>query len=176
MAETAIDRMYSEAKAVLDSLEKQSEWSLRNAAADHFRKSLLLAAASYFEDRLCDVVLRFVREKTNGSALVENFVRNKAVSRQYHSWFDWETTNANKFFSLFGADFRAAMKLKLNGSPDIQAAIAAFMELGSERNNLAHQNYATFPMEKTIDEVFALYERAKPFIDMMPEALLNEEN
>jgi hypothetical protein len=49
------------------------------------------------------------------------------------------------------------------------------MEIGSERNKLAHQNYATFPMEKTLDEVFNLYENALPFVQVIPEALREHE-
>jgi hypothetical protein len=88
MAElTAIDRLYNEATSTIALLQRHSELSLEVSASDHFRKALLLAAASYFENRVSNAVLDFVRERANGSPLIENFVRNKAVARQYHSWF-----------------------------------------------------------------------------------------
>ena len=112
------------------------------------RKVLLLASASYFEHRVCNAVVEFVHERSGGSALVSNFVRNKAVSRQYHTWFNWNESNANQFFGLFGSEFRAAMIGKVNASNELRAAIEAFLELGSERNKLIHQDYATFPLRR----------------------------
>ena len=43
---TAIDRLYEEAAAVVEALQGIPEVSLQVAAGDHFRKALLLAAAS----------------------------------------------------------------------------------------------------------------------------------
>jgi RiboL-PSP-HEPN len=167
---TAIDRLYNEATATIAVLQDHSEISLQVAAADHFRKALLLAAASYFEDRVCNAVLEFVRERATGSALIENFVRNKAIARQYHSWFSWDANNANQFFGLFGAEFRTLMGTRVRESPDMQSAIRAFLELGSERNKLVHENYATFAMEKTLDEVYDLYQRSRVFVEVLPSA------
>lgn len=171
MAEqTPIDRLYTEAVATLLVLEKNSEWSLQVAAADHFRKALLLASASYFEDHVCSSVVTFVREQSK-TILIENFVRNKAVERQYHTWFAWDRKNANQFFGLFGKDFRAMMEDRVRREPELQLAVVAFLELGNERNLLVHENYATFSMEKTLDEVYSLYQRALPFITTIPSAL-----
>jgi len=88
---TAVDRLYDEAAAVIQLLQQTPQLSLQVIAADHFRKALLLAAASYFEHRICACVLEFVRERAHGSMLIENFVRNKAIARQYHSWFEWDS-------------------------------------------------------------------------------------
>jgi hypothetical protein len=167
---TPIDRLYSEAVATIKALEKSSEWSLQIAAADHFRKALLLATASYFEDQLCNSVASFVREQSQ-TVLIENFVRNKAIKRQYHTWFSWEAKNANQFFGLFGEEFRTMMKDRVGKTPELQSAVLAFLELGSERNLLVHENYATFSMEKTLDEVYALYQRALLFVVALPGAL-----
>ncbi len=138
--------------------------------SDHFRKALLLAAASYFEDRVCNLVLEYVRQRALGSSLIENFVRNKAIARQYHSWFAWDDNNANRFFSLFGAEFRSLMNARVRASVEMQASIKAFLELGNERNRLVHQNYATFPMEKTLDEVYILYKNSRTFVEALPDA------
>ena len=168
--QTAVDRLYTEANAVIQLLRGSSEFSLQVAAADQFRKALLLAAASYFEDRVCNFVLELVRLRAKGSSLVENFVRNKAVARQYHSWFAWDGNNANQFFALFGSEFRASMTTRVRASSDLQSSIRAFLELGNERNRLVHQNYATFQMEKTLDEVYALYKASSLFVDALPVA------
>jgi hypothetical protein len=168
---TAIDRLYEESTAIAKALLATSEYSLQVAAADHFRKALLLAAASYFEHRVSGCVLDFVRERAGGSVLVESFVRNKAVSRQYHSWFEWEGNNANKFFSLFGPEFKAAMSKNIKDSASLGPAIRAFLEVGNERNKLVHQDYATFAMDKTLDEIYQLYKNALPFVESLPRAL-----
>lgn len=99
---TAVDRLYNEATAVIHSLRNSSEVSLEVAASDHFRKALLLAAASYFEDRVCNSVLELVRINANGSLLVESFVRNRAIERQYFKLFAWDAKNANHFFGPSG--------------------------------------------------------------------------
>lgn len=171
MAEqTPIDRLYSEATAAIQILQRNSELSLQVAAADHFRKALLLATASYFEEYLCNSVAIFVREHAK-TALIENFVRNKAIARQYHTWFAWDKKNANQFFGLFGKEFRQLMDDRIRSAPQLQSAIEAFLELGNDRNLLVHQNYATFAMEKTLDEVYELYQRASLFVSAIPAAL-----
>lgn len=167
---TPIDRLYGEATATINFLQQSAELSLQVSASDHFRKVLLLAAASYFEDRVCAAVLEFVRSRAAGSILIESFVRNKAIARQYHSWFSWEGRNANQFFGLFGAEFRTLMVKRVGESSEMQAAIQAFLELGNERNRLVHQNYATFSMEKTLEEVYALYQRSIAFVEALPGA------
>jgi|ERR1700683_210728 len=168
--DTAVDRLFEEANAVIRLLQASSELSLQVAASDHFRKALLLSAASYFEDRVCNLVMDYVRSRANGSHLVENLVRNKAISRQYHSWFKWDANNANQFFGLFGDEFKSSMMTRVKASKDMQASISAFLELGNERNRLVHQNYAVFPMEKTLEEVYSLYKSSTVFVDDLPTA------
>ena len=54
---------------------------------------------------------------------------------------------------------------------EMQKSVRAFLELGNERNKLVHQNYATFSMEKTLEEIYELYKSASRFVDILPEAL-----
>jgi hypothetical protein len=168
---TPVDRLYEESLAIGQALRDYSDLSLQVAAADHFRKALLLAAASYFERRLVDCVLNFVRERAGGSILVESFVRNKAIVRQYHTWFKWDESNANQFFGLFGADFKSAMNARIKDSDELRSSIRSFLELGNERNRLVHQDYAAFQMEKTLEEVYDLYKRALMFVELLPDVL-----
>jgi RiboL-PSP-HEPN len=171
MAEkTAVDRLYREAVAIIEVLRQAREISLEVSSADYFRKALLLAAASHFEHRVCRCVVEFVNEKTGGSTRVESFVRNKAVARQYHTWFSWEASNANQFFGLFGSEFRSAMSDHVGRSDDMQKGIRAFLEVGNDRNRLVHQDFATFPMEKTLEEIYGLYLSALSFVDALPAA------
>lgn len=168
LEDSAIDRLYGEAKSVLDILHEIHEASLEAAASNHFRKALLLAVASYFEHRASEHVLGFVYEFSEKSPLIGQLVKNKAVSRQYHTWFDWKENNANQFFGLFGSDFKKAMVENVKQSDELKASIQAFMEIGRMRNCLVHQDYATFSMDKTLDEIYDLYKCALSFVESLP--------
>lgn len=168
---TPVDRLYGEASAIARALEEKGEVSLQVAASDSLRKSLLLAAASHFEQCLCEVVLEFVRERAGGSVVVAEFVRNKAVSRQYHTWFNWDESNANHFFGLFGPIFRSSMIARVKTSDLLRDSIRAFLEIGNDRNRLIHQDYATFPLEKTMEEIYGLYQKAHLFVDTLGQTL-----
>jgi len=94
MTMTPVDCLYEEPKAAVASLEL-SEPSLAWAASDNFRKALLLASASHFETRLASVVNEYIHELSKGSIRLISFVKSKAIARQFHSWLDWKSTNAN---------------------------------------------------------------------------------
>jgi hypothetical protein len=48
-------------------------------------------------------------------------------------------------------------------------SVKDFVQLGSLRNQLVHQNYASFTLEKTADEIWGLYESACKFIEVLPQ-------
>lgn len=161
-----VDRLYDESASVIRALG-QTEPSLVVAAGDIFRKTLVLAAASYFEHRVSSCVMEFIRERANGSGLVVAFVKNKAVSRQYHTWFKWDETNANQFFGLFGSEFKEMMGERIKASEELKNSILAFLEVGNERNKLVHQDFATFSLEKTLEEIYELYRKSLPFVESL---------
>jgi hypothetical protein len=167
--EGAVDRLYGESIAVLKSLA--AEPSLQSAAGDNLRKALLLAAASHFEHRMTTLVVAFVDEATQGSALVFNMVKSKVIDQKYHTWFDWENLSANKFYSMFGQEFRVHMVALMKARVDLNNAAEAFLEIGNDRNRLVHQDYATFPLEKTLEEIYVRYKEALPFVDILPGEL-----
>ncbi|MCH9012708.1 MAG: hypothetical protein IIA68_06575 [Proteobacteria bacterium] len=171
MGPTVVDRLQSEFSGLISVLDEAGEISLKSTADDNLRKALLLATTSYFEHRMTDAVLSFVSHITNGHVLITSFVRNKAISRQYHTWFNWDKKNANSFFGLFGIDFREFMKEKIKNDDELEVSIQAFLELGNDRNRLVHQNFGSFSLEKTSDEIYAQYQKAMKFIDAFPGAL-----
>jgi hypothetical protein len=171
MAETIVDRLYSEFQQLVEVLNKEVEPSLCSTAEDNFSKSLLLAAASYFEDRLSADLLSFVNEASDRNELVREFVRTQAISRKYFTLFDWESSNANRFFGSFGSSFSTFMKAEVKSDENLAGAIRAFIEIGLERNRLVHQNFGTFTLEKTAEEIFALYNTAVGFLDVIPNKL-----
>ena len=104
--------------------------------------------------------------------MIPTLVKNKAVSRQYHTWFQWDGGNANAFFSMFGEDFRSHMIDIVRNDQNMAKSIAGFLEIGRERNRLVHQDYGSFFLrEKTAEEIFGLYVSAMVFVDFIPKAL-----
>lgn len=171
MATTVVQRLHYEFFDLLKVLDKAGELSLRNTAQDNFRKALLLAAASYFEHRVTEDVIAFVEEAASGNSLVVYFIRNKAVSRQYHTWFNWDAKNANQFFGLFGQEFAAYMKRRVEEDDELAQAVRAFLDIGEARNRLVHEDFGTFTLEKTSEEIFQLYLLAEKFVQAVPLAL-----
>lgn len=168
---TVVDRLYGEFKSLVSYLEQGNEISFRNTVDENFRKALLLAAASYFEHRITNDILEFAREMSNENELLLSFVKNKAVSRQYHSYFDWESANANKFFGLFGDLFSKYIKELLKNDNNLSSSVKAFLEIGRERNRLVHQDFGTFSLEKNSEEIYQLYKSALAFVDTLPSEL-----
>lgn len=168
MSLTVVDRLYDEFEALKRHLDEAGEVSLRSTADENFRKSLLLAAASYFERRISDLVVEFAKESFQIDHPIIEFLKNKAISRQYHTYFKWDSSNANQFFGLFGETFRIFMVKEIKSDFELETSIKAFLELGNDRNRLVHQDFGTFPLEKTSDEIYQLYKSALRFVDSLP--------
>jgi hypothetical protein len=168
---TIVDHLYADNLTLLAYLNKSGEISLASTVNESFPKALVLSAASYFESFIQDAIVRVVAECTGPANALLEFVKNKAIERQYHTYFQWDRSNANSFFGLFGSEFRDFMVAQVKASPQLASSIAAFLELGNIRNQLVHQNFAVFPLQKTAEEIFGLYETALLFVQAFPEQL-----
>ena len=94
--------------------------------AEHYRKILLLSCASYYETRIVEVIKKFVEVKASDDR-ISAFVSNKAISRQYHTYFNWDqTSNINSFLGLFGVDFKDKITAEIKADKDLQEQIKAF--------------------------------------------------
>lgn len=113
------------------------------------------------------MVQTFIEYKTQNDECIVSIVKQKAIERQYHTYFDWEGRNANKFFSLFGKTFKEKRLKDVKEDPGLESAIKSFLELGNERNKLVNQNFADCTIEKTAEEVYKLYLQATLFIDFL---------
>jgi hypothetical protein len=162
---TIIDKMYADHKALHDLLTSQSETSLASDADSKLKKVLLVSAASYFEHEITTALVDFVAATSENHASLLALVKAKAVSRQYHTYFQWDGKNANSFFGLFGEEFLAESKANVKAQEGLEDSIRAFLEIGLNRNQMMHENFATFPMDKTAEEVYELYKQAHLFID-----------
>jgi len=173
---TIVDRLHTNFIDVVSFLKDKGEISFQVATEENFRKALLLAAASYFERRICDDIIIFAEETSSNSECLVEFVKNKAISRQYHTFFNWDSSNANAFFGLFGDSFRTLMTEEVENDGELAESVKAFIELGRERNRLVHQDFGTFPLEKTTDEIYELYQTALPFVQCILEKLRSLRN
>ena len=165
---TPIDVFYGRNHAISERLAAIGEISLAAIFDSLFAKSLLIAATSYFEGRIQSDIIAFI-EEVSQSPLVSGLIQSKAISRQYHTYFNWDDAkNANSFFRLFGNDFREFMEAEVKQNSELDSAVKAFLDLGRDRNNVVHVDFATNATAKTAAEVYYAYQTALRFVDAMP--------
>jgi hypothetical protein len=167
---TIIDKLYSDYLSLSNYLEANREISLMNDADNNFKKVLLLSIASFFEYESTQILLDFISKSSNCDARIYSFTKRKAVDRQYHTYFNWDIKKgANQFFSLFGDEFKKDIEKDLRSNDALEKAIRDFLEIGSTRNELVHENFANFTLDKTAKEIFELYRSASVFVDYLAE-------
>lgn len=135
-----------------------------------YKKTLLLSAASYFESEITKWILDYANRNSHNNAKLVAFIDNKAIKRQYHTFFSWDASNANHFFALFGDDFKQNARAKIK-EQKLEDAENAFLKIGRERNCLVHQNYIETQVNYTFEEIYATYEKACGFLDLFYELL-----
>jgi len=168
---TLVEVLYEESIEVVQYLLEQGEVSYSNTLGSAVPKIVLLAAASYLETEVCRHINEFYGEVTRQQNEAVAFVNNKAISRQYHTFFDWKKGKASPFFGLFGEDVLSYFKVQMMSDVDLAAAVKDFCSLGNLRNQLVHGNYAAFALEKTAQEVFVLYKSTSRFVERIPELI-----
>ncbi len=161
--ETPVDELYQDFQELIGKVDI-FELSLQTTLRITFSKSLLLAVAGYFEDQVQSQVIGFVRDSTSSNELVEQLVLGRSFGRHYSTLFAWDANNANTFFRYFGDAFYQAMNRYANEHSEYQEAVRAFLEIGNTRNKLAHGDYAQFPLDKTMEEIYSSYKIALQFV------------
>lgn len=161
-----IRSLKEEHSALIEFCRKHNQLSFKMYIDSTYKKSLLLSAASFLEAAITKSIHDYVNTKSRQTAELVAFVDNKAIKRQYHTFFNWEGNNANQFFGLFGEDFkqRARKEIETRG---LTEAETAFMAVGRERNRLVHQNYIAVQINDTFDEIWNKYEQACKFADLV---------
>lgn len=165
-----MDRIYQDNLDLLKFLEEKNEPSFMIQFNTIFTKTMLLSSASYFEHEICRMIQVFIERKTQNDDCIISIVKQKAIERQYHTYFgwkDWQSGNVNSFFSLFGQAFKDQRSKEVKDNDKLKSAVKAFLEIGNERNKLVHQNFADCTVEKTAEEVYELYKQATLFIDFL---------
>ena len=175
-----VDSIYQEYSSIIEYLGASKQPTLVSDINKHFKKILLLSAASYFEHEIQGILLRFVATKSNNNPMLISLLKNKAISQQYHTYFDWgeknnpdkPRKNANRFFSLFGAEFKQEMIELLKKNEELDLSIQSFIEIGHLRNILVHSNFAAYNLEtKTTDDIYILFQKGMKFIEFLQNRL-----
>ena len=164
-ARDTIKKTYEDYQEYSLFLEKEGQISFVSDYRNIFSKTLLLSVASYFEDAIRQIIHKILL--TSESNILKEFIENKALNRQYHTFFDWNGKNANSFFGLFGEDFKVFMKQKVKENENLDQSIKDFLFLGKTRNELVHRNYALFNIDMTVEDIYNKFESALQFIDSL---------
>jgi hypothetical protein len=126
-----------------------------------YPKVLLLASASFLEVATVEAVSQLFHRPELPE--LRTFVERRSLNHQFHSLFDWKTPTANGFFAFFGGDCKGRFTARKDTDAEFKAAVDAFLEIGSLRNQLVHNNYAEFTLEKTAPEIRHLHRTASNF-------------
>ena len=165
-----IDQIWSDHRELVAYLQSSNQLQLQFRAEEAFSKTLIVAAASYFEVQLTHIIVDLFREATHGAEPLAQFVKNQAIGRRFAQLFDWGDgtrpgRNANGFYKSFGPEFADYMKQKVESDQTFDASVKAFLEIGDLRNQMVHGNFVDFQLNKTVDEVYQLYQTATDFVN-----------
>ena len=172
MHSVKINALKQEYDELIEFCREQQQVSFEMYINDTYKRSLLLSIASFFETTISKAIYDFAGQRSQNDPELVALVNNKAIQRQYHSLFDWDANNANKFLKLFGEPFKQKTRNKIQKKGLTDAEIA-FITIGKERNILVHQNYIEAPVNYTFEEIFSKYELACDFVEFLVETLLS---
>lgn len=171
MQSDRIERQYKDEQELYRYLMDNNEISFASYIDEVYKKVLLLSAASYFESVISKTVINFAKDSTSIDHRVAVLVEKKAISRQYHTLFQWDSKNTNSFWGLFGEETKNSARKTINASEELRQAEKDFLELGQERNLLVHENFSEYGVNNTVDEIYKKYKSACKFIAFIPEVL-----
>ncbi len=163
-----IEELWNDHASLVNYLQASRQIQLLSRVQDSFRKTLLIAAASYFEVQLTQTIVDLYGEADQGAGILSAFVRRKAIGNSFSSLFNWDSPNANSFYKLFGTDFADIMKIRVREDQGLSESVKAFLEIGHLRNQLVHRNYADFQLDKTLEEIYEDYQVASKFLNTFP--------
>ena len=146
---TAVCKASHELGAVYDYLtslsvtdtNEASEKDTIKIAKDHLNyhkmRIIVISSISFFEQEIYEIIKETY--KTNKNSTLEPFI-DRITQRKYHQLFEFNTSNINKFYSLFGEEFKKWCQKK-EVEDGMSESIAGFVLLNRLRNKLVHENY-----------------------------------
>lgn len=179
---TIVDTLNTEYSSIIQFLEQSQQPSLSSDLNKYFKKLLILSAASYFEYEIQNILIEFISIASNDNPKVISFLKKKAISMQYHTYFNWGEKNnpdkpgknANTFFSLFGEEFKAECEKEVKENEELDIQVKSFLEIGHLRNILVHKNFAALNFDtKTTSEIYETYKNGLKFVEYVRSKLLN---
>ncbi|MGD0885387.1 MAG: HEPN domain-containing protein [Thermodesulfovibrionales bacterium] len=173
MSGNEIERIYSEIISIKDVISRDGTPSDIVAYEAIAAKSLILSTASYFEKVVRELLIKHAESIFNSTALI-SFLDKQALYRKYHTLFDWDRTNINKFIRLFGNEFYDFMEPRLTDEKMINA-IKEFMFIGQIRNELVHNNFSEYSIEITSEDIKRKFDMALPLMPFLVRSLVEFE-
>jgi hypothetical protein len=151
--------------------------SLAQTAQNLFAKSLLLISASHFEHGLKTVLAKGVALRSRNDPYIMTFFEKRGIAYQYHTWFDWDKRNANKFCSFFGPEFANAVKTEVDGDTDNQLSesIVSFLKVGDLRNQIVHGNMLAFSLNDTPEQILEHIRKASRFVTLVEKIICSRD-
>jgi len=167
--ENIIDILIKRHEEVRHFFSQQGEVTLADNSDAEFRKVLILSITSFFEHEITSAISELA--ENSSSPRIFELVKAKAISRQYHTYFDWKDgKNINSFTKLFGESFKQEIEKELK-QRELTEGMKLFLILGQERNILVHKNFAAASISWTVDEIVEKYEKALEFVIFLLERL-----
>jgi hypothetical protein len=165
-----VERIRGELLSLREIVGRSKSLSDVNAFESLAAKTLLLAAASFFEKKICEAILACAKN-TGTHDIFANFIEKQALERKFHSMFQWEATNINRFLALFGTENKKIMEDEIKVSEQLSSAMNDFIYINSQRNLLVHNNFAAFNLDAAMDDIWLKFGSAKRLSDWLPEKL-----
>lgn len=153
--------------------EKVELASFYSGYNDLFKKAFTVACGNSFEKKLTkEIPILLSKENLLGF----NFLANQALDRKFHTLFKWETNNANKFFSLFGSEFKTYIGEKLRENKEYKQYEKDFLELGNLRNIIVHEGIYNYSLGRDIESIYVLFKNSMDFIVFVCRSLCSYYN
>lgn len=158
--ENEVESLYRDYTSLVASIG--TDFSGMTALNRSYHKHLLVAAASNLESQVKKLVPAIFLDQ--GTHALSVFVEKAVMARGYHGLFDWNNESAAPFFANFGDACRANFKAELKADDTLSREHKAFMRLGNQRNLVVHNDYATYAIDWTPDDVIENYRLACAFV------------
>lgn len=167
-----IEELIKNYNEIRQYLLSQGQVSYVSDINTYYKKILVFSCASLFENEICSTIYEI--SKSSCPIAIAEFIRNKAIERQYHTYFNWreqKTSSINGFLGLWGDDFKNAFLAIIKSDEKIADGIKAFINIGNERNLMAHENFIEYNSENSFENIQTLYEQADYFVQTLLNSL-----